>query len=493
MPPPWRSSTNKDLPPPKHGLRLDASSTILLRALSSVLVFIEIVTLFLILFLGYHRNLTQLVQEQIKHFTFTTSLFDALCVSVVRVIVVWLQACDDELRHCGKWNGIFGFMVLIYVVVKTAMWDNWNLALNQTFLIVLLVSSILQCIQTWRIHRRVRQNQKQKAAAAAVQAGARSEARSELTQPLVESKHGHSSEMENNNDKEDKKGSSSNNTSSSSSSSLSTPASLGRLLALAGPEKWLLILGTIALFFSSGATMVVPALFGALIQTISTNATSTPEDIARSQQELNHVTMMLIIFFALTSIFTFLRGSLFTLAGERLVARFRKRLFAALTRADITFFDKTQSGELVTRLASDSAVIQNAVTVNISMALRFVAQFVVGVLLLFVLSPSLTGIMLASVPAVVIGAVTYGRLVRKIGTAYQKSLAEAGEIASEVLGNVRTVRSFAKEKSELYRYSVSIDRSYHHGRYVFYTSMSCCFVVLIFFTADFWFSFSFFF
>ena len=101
------------------------------------------------------------------------------------------------------------------------------------------------------------------------------------------------------------------------------------------------------------------------------------------------------------------------------------------------------------------------------MALRYVAQFVVGLILLFVLSPSLTGIMLASVPAVVVGAVTYGRFVRKIGTAYQKSLAEAGEVASEVLGNVRTVRSFAKEKSELYRYSVSIDQSYHHGRYVF--------------------------
>ena len=305
MPPPWRS--NKDLPPPKHGLKLDASSTILLRALSSVLVFIEIVTLFLVLFFGYHRNVTQLIQEQIKHFTFTTSLFDALCVSVVRVIVVWLQACDDELRHCGKWNGIIGVLVLIYACVKTAMWDNWNLAMNQTFLIVLLVSSILQCIQTWRIHRRVKQNQKQKTAV--VQAGSRSE----LTQPLVESKHGHFSEMENNNDKEDKKGSSSS--SNTSSSSLSTPASLGRLLALAGPEKWLLILGTIALFFSSGATMIVPALFGALIRTISTNATSA-KDIAKSQQELNHVTIMLIIFFALTSIFTFLRGSLFTLAGE---------------------------------------------------------------------------------------------------------------------------------------------------------------------------------
>jgi ATP-binding cassette subfamily B protein len=67
------------------------------------------------------------------------------------------------------------------------------------------------------------------------------------------------------------------------------------------------------------------------------------------------------------------------------------------------------------------------------------------------------------VPAVVIGAVTYGRFVRKIGSSYQKSLAKAGEVASEVLGNVRTVRSFAKEKSELHRYATSIDESYRHG------------------------------
>ena len=173
---------------------------------------------------------------------------------------------------------------------------------------------------------------------------------------------------------------------------------------------------------------------------------------------------MLVLFFALTSFFTFLRGSLFTLAGERLVARFRKRLFRSLTRADIAFFDKTQSGELVNRLASDTAVIQNAVTVNISMALRFAGQFVVGIILLFVLSPTLTGIMLASVPAVVIGAVAYGSFVRNIGRLYQKALAQAGEVASEVLSNVRTVRSFAKESVEQERYGNAIDASFEHGR-----------------------------
>ena len=421
--PPFMRRSNNDLPPSKHGLTLDKSSTIGLRAFASILVFCEIVSLFLLLFIGYKRDFHQIINQQITHFTFSTSVFDAICISFVRVIITWLQACDDDISNWGKFNFYFGPLVLIFTIIKSCLWHNWQDVTERTFLIVLLVSSVIQVIQTWRIHRRIWQKRSNASLLP-----------SELTQPLT-------SETKSNDNGDDEP------------KELSTNASLGRLLSLAGPEKWLLILGTIALFFSSGATMVVPALFGALIRTISTNTTSSPEDIARSQTELNHVTIMLVVFFALTSIFTFLRGSLFTLAGERLVARFRKRLFAALTRADISFFDKTQSGELVNRLASDSAVIQNAVTVNISMALRFVAQFVVGIILLFVLSPELTGIMLASVPAVVIGAVAYGRFVRKIGKQYQKALANAGEVASEVLGNVRTVRSFGKEQSELHRVS----------------------------------------
>ena len=82
---------------------------------------------------------------------------------------------------------------------------------------------------------------------------------------------------------------------------------------------------------------------------------------------------------------------------------------------------------------------------NISMKLTICRPVkLIGLILLFVLSPTLTGIMLASVPAVVIGAVAYGSF-EEHRAAVSKALATAGGVASEVLGSVRTVRSFAKE------------------------------------------------
>ena len=441
-----RRRNQADLPPPKHGLKLDPDSTVGLRLVASFLAFAEFVTLILILYLGNDRNLTLVLSRQITNYTFTSSVFDLLTVSLLRVVLVWLQACDNTFSNFGKINLYFGLFDVGFVIVKVVTRFHARMATDpviRAFMIVLSISSLLQVYFSVRVMQRVAKH---------------------TTRTTVQQHQGSNREhlLSTVTAHETKTGDPT--TTQATEATPATHASLGRLLALAGPEKWLLICGTVALFFSSGATMIVPALFGALIRVISTNTTASPQDIEHSQSELNRVTMLLVIFFGITSIFTFLRGSLFTLAGERLVARFRKRLFESLTRADISFFDKTQSGELVNRLASDSAVIQNAVTVNISMALRFVAQFVVGLILLFVLSPSLTGIMLASVPAVVCGAVAYGSFVRKIGKAYQKALASAGEVASEVLGNVRTVRSFGKESSELHRYSKSIDDSFYHGK-----------------------------
>mmetsp|Transcript_16981 Transcript_16981/g.28078 ORF Transcript_16981/g.28078 Transcript_16981/m.28078 type:complete len:479 (+) Transcript_16981:92-1528(+) len=91
-------------------------------------------------------------------------------------------------------------------------------------------------------------------------------------------------------------------------------------------------------------------------------------------------------------------------------------------------------------------------------------QSVVGLAILFVLSPTLTGIMMAVVPAVAIGAVVFGRFVRSISRAYQKALADAGMVAGESLGSIRTVRSFANEPKEISRYSEKISDSFSFGK-----------------------------
>ena len=80
-------------------------------------------------------------------------------------------------------------------------------------------------------------------------------------------------------------------------------------------------------------------------------------------------------------------------------------------------------------------VMQNAVTVNISMALRYIAQASGSMILLFVISWNLTLVMLATVPVVVLGAVAYGLFLKKLAKRTQDALARASEVAEESLEN----------------------------------------------------------
>jgi ATP-binding cassette subfamily B protein len=131
---------------------------------------------------------------------------------------------------------------------------------------------------------------------------------------------------------------------------------------------------------------------------------------------------------------------------------------------DIAFFDERRTGELTSRLASDTTVLQSAVSTNISMSLRFVASIVGGLALLVVTSPRLTLVMLLVVPPVALGAFAYGRRVRMLSRDVQDALARSSEVAEEALSGIRTVRAFAAEKSEVKRYGDAVFTSFDIAR-----------------------------
>ena len=141
-------------------------------------------------------------------------------------------------------------------------------------------------------------------------------------------------------------------------------ANFGRLFQQARPEKLLLSLGVLNLMLSTGAQMYSPQLFGELID-YANNGTS---------EQLNLTALKLGLVFLVASVFTFFRACLFTVAGERVVARLRKDLFYAITVQEVAFFDRNLTGDLLSRITADTTEIKNAVTVNISMGLRFAAQ-----------------------------------------------------------------------------------------------------------------------
>jgi ABC transporter fused permease/ATP-binding protein len=224
------------------------------------------------------------------------------------------------------------------------------------------------------------------------------------------------------------------------------------LIGLAKPEIGLLIIGTISLVVSSGINLVLPNYIGTLVDTVL-----KADD---GQAYLRRVIVVMLGLAVVMAITTFIRSLCFNLAGERVVARLRKHLFSAIIGQEVAFFDETKTGELLNRLASDTKSLENAVTVNISMLLRYAVQIIGCIGILFYTSWKLCLVMLSLVPPLVLGAVMYGMYVRSLSKAVQDALAKSSDVAEESLSNIRTVRSFGKESQHRETYASAIDESY---------------------------------
>lgn len=229
------------------------------------------------------------------------------------------------------------------------------------------------------------------------------------------------------------------------------PVPLTRLLRLAVPEIPLLAIATVALLVSAGIQLAYPMAVSWMVDTVVAEA---------ARAKLDQLALVLVALFLVQGVFAMLRAWLFTVAGERLVARLREHLYAAIIRQDIGFFDTARTGELTNRLSSDTTVLQNTLTVNVSMGLRFGIGAVGGVVMMLITSPLLTGVAMAVVPVVAIGAAVYGRVVRRLSKRVQDALADATQVAEETLAGVRTVRAFAREEAAIETYGSAVQRSF---------------------------------
>lgn len=221
-----------------------------------------------------------------------------------------------------------------------------------------------------------------------------------------------------------------------------------RLLLLAIPEwKWLAC-GTLFLMVGSLTTLIYPQAIRMVIDQSLEN---------KSLADINATALWLLVIFAVQGVAVSLRFYIYTFAGERIVARLRANLFSAISNREIAFFDKSRTGELLSRIASDTTVVQNTVTVNISMALRNGIVAAGGTALLVFQSGRLSALILLIVPPVALGTVYFGRKIRKSARATQNALAEANQVAEECLSSIRTVRAFSAEPHENQRYQSALN------------------------------------
>ena len=151
-----------------------------------------------------------------------------------------------------------------------------------------------------------------------------------------------------------------------------------------------------------------------------------------------------------------LRYFCITLLGERVAAKLRTRLYAHLLTLDQAFFERTRSGELVSRLAADTELVQTVVGSTLSLSLRSLLMLVGSTVMLIVTSPRLAGLTALVIPAVILPIVVLGRRVEKLSRESQDRIADASAVASESINAIHTVQAYTREPRERERYSNAV-------------------------------------
>jgi ATP-binding cassette, subfamily B, bacterial len=146
--------------------------------------------------------------------------------------------------------------------------------------------------------------------------------------------------------------------------------------------------------------------------------------------------------------------------GERVVADLRSDVFRHVATLGPAFFERTHSGEVMSRLTADTTQLKSVAGSTLSQALRNAIMLIGALVMMVATSGKLSGLVLLAIPAIVLPMVVFGRVVQKRSRRAQDTLAEASAYASENLSAVRTMQAFAHEGVVADRFTASVERSF---------------------------------
>ena len=229
---------------------------------------------------------------------------------------------------------------------------------------------------------------------------------------------------------------------------------LAELFPFLKPYRTRFILAGIALVVAAGATLAVPYAFKQMIDLGFGGA---------ANKSAAHIDLYFLALFAVASVLAIATAARFysvSWLGERVTSDIRSAVYAHVVTQSPQFFETTQSGEVLSRLTTDTTLIQSVVGTSISMALRNVLLFVGGMVMLFVTSVKLSSIILIALVLVVVPIVLFGRRVRKLSRASQDRIADASAMAGEILNAMPTVQAFTHEHIEAQRFGGSVETAF---------------------------------
>jgi ATP-binding cassette, subfamily B, bacterial len=218
---------------------------------------------------------------------------------------------------------------------------------------------------------------------------------------------------------------------------------LRRLLGFVRPYRWQVAGALLALVLAAGAVLA----FGVGLRYLIDGGFG-----AGRVEALDHALKASLIVVVVLAGATFARSYLVTWLGERVVTDLRTRVYDRVIGLSPGFFEITRTGEVLSRLTSDTAVVQSVISASLSQALRNALLLVGGLALLIVTNPRLSGLVLIVVPLVIVPIVVIGRRVRRLSRDAQDRIGALSGHGEETLNAVRTVQAFAQEERERRRF-----------------------------------------
>ncbi|WP_159586187.1 ABC transporter transmembrane domain-containing protein [Chelativorans xinjiangense] len=230
---------------------------------------------------------------------------------------------------------------------------------------------------------------------------------------------------------------------------------LWRLAPYVGRYRGLVVGACLFLLLAAAATLTLPLAVRRMIDHGFSEADST---------FIANYFSMLIVVAAVLAVASACRYYFVVTLGERVVADLRRDVFAHLTRLSPAFFDRAQSGEIVSRLTADATQIKSAVGATASLALRNTIMGLGALAMMVITSPRLSLLVVVAIPFIVLPLVAFGRSVRRRARRAQDTLAEATAYASEQIGAVRVLQAFTSEKSVRARFGAAVEAAFAAAR-----------------------------
>jgi len=228
-----------------------------------------------------------------------------------------------------------------------------------------------------------------------------------------------------------------------------------KLNTFISPYKWRVTAALVALVATASLTLSVG--YGVRILIDQGFAQQSLQDLTGAIQFIIGITLCI-------AVGTFFRFYLVSSVGERVSADIRLAVFNHVISLHPSYFETNSSGDIMSRLTTDTTLLQSIIGSSFSMAMRSALMCIGAIIMLFATNVKLTLIVLASVPFVLVPILVYGRRVRALSRQSQDSMATMGSYAGEAIEQIKTVQSFSSEPYEKAAFANEVEKAFEVGR-----------------------------